>query len=207
MSYWRQPRGPMRRRTLTPAKLADAAVDVLDGEGEQALSMRRVADVLDVVPSSLYGHVRGRDDLCDLALDRALERDLGGLLSAAEKDAAEVAVAWFDHLTRHPWAASFVLERTPLGPAYLTLADVLCRLVSAAGVPPADVLGRAYAITAMVAGHAVAHHNARHRDAAGYDDVELSDVPHLAGAVADSAGDWSAVVRQGVQALLGTPAR
>lgn len=76
MSYWlAEPRGRVRRRVLTGTALADAAVEILDGEGPEALSMRRVAELLGVAQSSLYGHVRGRDDLRDLALDRVLGRD------------------------------------------------------------------------------------------------------------------------------------
>ncbi len=209
MSYWlAEPRGRVHRRVLTSAALADAAVDVLDREGPQALSMRRVADVLGVAQSSLYGHVRGRDDLHDLALDHALGRELDRLLHDAGDDVVALALGWFGHLTRHPWAVPLVLERTPLGPSYLALADELCRLLTAAGVPVPEVLGRSYAITALVAGHAIAHENARdtRRADLGYEAVELSSSPHLASAVSGFAGDWPDVVRRGVASLAGASA-
>ncbi|WP_282770263.1 TetR/AcrR family transcriptional regulator [Saccharomonospora viridis] len=204
MSYWlAEPRGRVRRRVLTGTALADAAVEILDGEGPEALSMRRVAELLGVAQSSLYGHVRGRDDLRDLALDRVLGRELDGLLADAGDDVVALAVNWFDHLVRHPWAAPLVLERTPLGPSYLALADELCRLLAEAGVPAHEVLGRSYSITALVAGHAIAHENARRarRAGLGYEAVELSSSPHLASAVSGFAGGWPDVVRRGVEAL------
>jgi AcrR family transcriptional regulator len=207
MSYWlAEPRGRLRRRVLTGTALADAAVEILDGEGPEALSMRRIAELLGVAQSSLYGHVRGRDDLCDLALDRVLGRELDGLLADAGDDVVELAIGWFGHLTRHPWAAPLVLERTPLGPSYLALADELCRLLAKAGVPAREVLGRSYSITALVAGHAIAHENARGARAPGYEAVELSSSPHLASAVSGFAGDWPDVVRRGVAALVGATA-
>lgn len=205
MSYWTaEPRGRQRRRVLTSDALAEAAIRVLDAEGQHALSMRRVADELGVAQSSLYGHVRGRDDLLDLALDHAMGRELAELTRAAGGNAATLAVAWFHHLTRHQWAAPLVLERTPQGPSYLTLADRLCHLLRATGIPDDDVLGRAYTITAMVAGHAIAHENARRADL-GYDTVDLTAYPDLAVATEAFARSWSEVVRHGVMALLGHP--
>jgi AcrR family transcriptional regulator len=204
MSYWTaEPRGRERKRLLTSGALAEAAVRVLDAEGTQALSMRRLADELGVAQSSLYGHVRGRDDLLDLALDHALARELEELTRAAGADLAMLAVAWFHHLTRHPWAASLVLERTLLGPSYLTLADRLCHLLHAAGTPADNVLGLAYAVTAMAAGHAIAHENARAD--IGYDAVDLAPYPNLAAATGAFAQGWPDVVRGGVASLLARP--
>ncbi|MEY7970685.1 hypothetical protein AB8O38_01645 [Saccharomonospora xinjiangensis] len=102
--------------------------------------------------------------------------------------------------------APLVLERTPLGPSYVALADELCGLLASSGVPADDVLGRSYAITAMVAGHAIAFENARGARQ-GYEAVDLSSSPHLAVAVSRFAGDWAEVVRRGVMSLVGVTAR
>lgn len=190
---------------LTAAALAEAAVAVLDDGGAPALSMRTVAQRLGVAPASLYGHVRGRDDLLDLALDHALGTELAELTATAGDDVTALALGWFDHLVRHPWAAPLVLERTPLGPSYLSLADELCRLLRLAGTAADEVLGRSYAITAMVAGHAIAYDNARraHHAAPGYSAVALDSFPHLEDAAARFPHRWTDVVRQGVGLLVG----
>jgi hypothetical protein len=66
------------------------------------------------------------------------------------------------------------------------------------------VLGRAYAVTAMVARHAIAHENARRAHPAdfGYDAVDLAPFPHLAMATEAFARSWSEMVRRGVTSLL-----
>ncbi|GAA1079376.1 helix-turn-helix domain-containing protein [Nocardiopsis composta] len=203
MSYWVSPSTQQRERRLSVSRIARAAARVLDRGGEGALSTRSVADELGVAPSSLYRHVRTKDHLLDLALDEVLARDLdrvtgGGL------DAPHLLTRWFAHLTEHPWAAPAVLARTPLGPAYLRLADELCRALGDAGVPPRQVLARSYSLTALVAGLAIAHthHRGAQRPEDGYP-VDLGSAPHLAEAVAAAQVGWERTVRDSVTRLAG----
>lgn len=203
MSYWTaEPRGRARRRVLTAESIAEAVAGLLDREGAAALSMRTVAAELGIAQSSLYGHVRGRDDLLDLALDHALGAELNGFATAAGDDVVELAVGWFEHLVRHRWAAPLVLERTPLGPSYLALADELCRLLLLAGVAVEEVLGRSFALTTLVAGQAIAYgHTGRARADFGYAATSLEGYPQLAAASARFTHGWTDVVRRGVAAL------
>lgn len=55
---------PTRTR-LSRRIILDAALELVDRTGPEGLSMRRVAEELDVTAMSLYGHVRGREDLLD----------------------------------------------------------------------------------------------------------------------------------------------
>lgn len=63
------PRTGSRGPALTRERIVAATVALLDGQGAQGLSMRKLADSLDVHATSLYWHVSHRDDLLDLALD------------------------------------------------------------------------------------------------------------------------------------------
>ncbi|MFC6929926.1 TetR/AcrR family transcriptional regulator [Actinomadura yumaensis] len=58
------------RRPLTQDGIVAAAVRVLDAEGLDGVTMRRVAQELDTGPASLYAHVSGKDELNELMLDR-----------------------------------------------------------------------------------------------------------------------------------------
>ncbi|WP_051065547.1 TetR/AcrR family transcriptional regulator [Nocardiopsis potens] len=203
MSYWVSPSARQRERRLSAPGIARAAARVLDRGGEEALSVRSVAEELGTAPSSLYRHVRTKDHLIDLALDEVLARDLDRVAGGGP-DAPELLARWFAHLAEHPWAAPAVLARTPLGPTYLRLADALCRAIGEAGVPEEEVLARSYSLTALVAGLAIAH--AHHRDApapeAGYP-VALDSAPHLAEAVAAARLGWERTVRDGAARLIG----
>lgn len=72
-----QPRPKSRRERPAKAALSqrvivDAALRLVDSEGLDAVTMRRVAQELDTGPASLYVYVRSRRHLLDLLLDRVM---------------------------------------------------------------------------------------------------------------------------------------
>jgi TetR/AcrR family transcriptional regulator, tetracycline repressor protein len=96
------------QRGLTRHRLVHAALEVVQGEGLEGLSMRALADRLDVKAASLYWHVRDRRELVELLADSILETvpatpgrtgwrqavlDVGAALSrrvAAQRDADRI---------------------------------------------------------------------------------------------------------------------
>ena len=60
-----------RKSRLTREKIAAAALAIADKEGFEAVSMRRVAQELEVGTMSLYYYVKTKDDLI-AAMDDAL---------------------------------------------------------------------------------------------------------------------------------------
>lgn len=52
-----------KQRIITRDEIFDAAVALIDAEGLQALSMRRLAESTGVAPMTLYGFVASKDDL------------------------------------------------------------------------------------------------------------------------------------------------
>ena len=54
-----------RKRTLSRELITNTALDVVARDGLAALSMRRLAQELDVWPMSLYRHFRDKEDLLD----------------------------------------------------------------------------------------------------------------------------------------------
>lgn len=121
---WRVPvtaprHGP--RQGLSTDGIVDAATALADAEGLDAVTMRRVAASMGVVPMTLYTYVPGKAELLDLMLDAAYQRmrraDTGGQpwrqrLSAV---AAENRVLF----EAHPWAAAISTVRPPLGPGLM----------------------------------------------------------------------------------------
>lgn len=72
----------MPRAGLTPQRVTDAAVRLVDEEGSQALSLTRLAGELGVAPPSLYKHVGGLEDLLGRVAAQAVEM-LAEALSAS----------------------------------------------------------------------------------------------------------------------------
>lgn len=64
---------------IHPGALADAAYEIVRDEGADAVTMRTVATRLGVRAPSLYFHVRGREELLQLVIERGLE-ELGAML-------------------------------------------------------------------------------------------------------------------------------
>lgn len=62
-----------RRAPLSVGRVLDAAVALADAEGIDALTVRRLADVLGVHPTSLYNHVASKEALLAGVVDRLFE--------------------------------------------------------------------------------------------------------------------------------------
>lgn len=61
---------PRRERPLTRTELLDAALGIVDSEGLEALTMRRLADAVGVEAMSLYHHVPSKDALLNWTVER-----------------------------------------------------------------------------------------------------------------------------------------
>src|SRR5881392_2982848 len=91
------------RVPLTRQRITDAALRLMDAEGLDAVSMRRVAREVGVEAMSLYNHVRDKDDLLQGVCERIMssyELPTGGgdWLDRAKAGARE----WRRLLQAHP---------------------------------------------------------------------------------------------------------
>src|SRR5262245_55293692 len=67
------PAGSRRERELLDRdRIVDAAIALADRDGLDSLSMRRLGQELGAGATSLYWHVRSKDELLDLVLDRII---------------------------------------------------------------------------------------------------------------------------------------
>ncbi len=117
----RPSRGP--KPGLTLDRIVEAAVQVADAEGLEAVSMRRVATELGTGAMSLYRYVPGKAELLDLMLDRVQRPGAdphaalgdGTWRSALEALARETLALY----RRHPWLLQVNQSRPILGPGAL----------------------------------------------------------------------------------------
>lgn len=100
------------------------ALNHADEAGLEGLTMRRLAQVLDVAPMALYRHVANKDDLVDGLIDLVFGEvelptaDLGWKAWMRER-----AIAVRQTLVRHPWATGLMESRRQPGPATLRHHD------------------------------------------------------------------------------------
>jgi TetR/AcrR family transcriptional regulator, tetracycline repressor protein len=93
----------VEREPLTRERIVAAALRVMDAEGLEAVSMRRIGRELGVEAMSLYNHVADKDDLLRGVRERVLsEFDAGEPTGDWRADARRAARAWRTVLRSHP---------------------------------------------------------------------------------------------------------
>jgi AcrR family transcriptional regulator len=111
--------GPDRGR-LTRAQIVDAAIAIADAEGAEALSMRRIAQVLRAGTMSLYWHISSKEQLLDLMRDMLMAEVVVPEPSGDWRaDLWAIASSTREMLKRHAWLMDFTGGRPPLGPTTL----------------------------------------------------------------------------------------
>lgn len=129
-----------RKRRLSREQIVAGAVALLDADGVEGFSMRRLAARLKVAPMSIYEHVAGKEDILDLALDAAFaEIEPGGSTDGDWR--ATVAHQLTEGrrvMHRHPWMATLIGSRPLLGTATLERSERFYAALHRAGLtgPP-----------------------------------------------------------------------
>jgi AcrR family transcriptional regulator len=145
-----------RKPGMTVERIVAAAVAIADADGVAALSMRRVAEALDVGTMSLYRYLPGKAELHELMLDAVMGE--GGL---PEPDPAgwRASLATFarDSLAgyrRHPWLVDASLSRGLMGPNQTAVLDALLRTVGGLGLTGGQMMAVVGAVISYVRGQA-----------------------------------------------------
>lgn len=135
--WWSPPNRGKARTTLNRDLIVDAAIRVLNAEGLDGLSMRRVAQELGTGAATLYWHITGKDQLIDLILDRVMAE-----IELPEPDPGRwrEQVAEFAHQGRAVFGryrdlGRATLGRVPLGPNMMRITEWLLALLRGAGIP------------------------------------------------------------------------
>jgi AcrR family transcriptional regulator len=111
------------------------ALRILDDEGREALTMRRLAASLEVEAASLYAHVASKDELVDAVLDRVLG---GVVLPEPGAEARAALIAGFSSyrgtLRPHPSVVLLMTERARTSGSQIRLAQRSIELLRGAGL-------------------------------------------------------------------------
>lgn len=126
---------PTRRPPLDVEQIVRAALELLDEQGLDALSMRHLAERLGVKAASLYWYVRDKSELLALMADAI----------AGQARAPDAALPWRARvealleesrrvLMLHRDGARVMMETPPFGPNRLRLIDMMFQALLAAGL-------------------------------------------------------------------------
>jgi AcrR family transcriptional regulator len=141
---WRATR-PRRASSLTPGRIVDAAIRVLDADGLDGLTMRRLADELGTAPGSLYRHFESREAVLvavhDEVIGQMLDFDPPGKTWAER--VSNYARAQRLLLRHRPYLAAIWCTTEQLGPNALRGRERAVQLALDSGFP-ADAAARGY---------------------------------------------------------------
>jgi AcrR family transcriptional regulator len=148
--WWRPPRAGRRRQPLSRAVIVDAAVRILDADGVDSLTVRRLAQELDTGAATLYWHIASKDELGELVYDHVM-----GEIELPEPDPSrwqeqtkDLARQAHRVMLSHNDVVRLSVGRIPAGPNMLRIIEWSLDLLRKAGVPdqPAayfgDIFGR-----------------------------------------------------------------
>lgn len=130
------PRTPRRTQALSRDVIVTTAIEILDAEGEDALTLKALTVRLTTGYGAIYHHVADRDDLLSAATDHVIARIAADLVADAEPRQAlrAVALGLFDAIDAHPWVGA-QLTREPWRPALLDIYEAVGEQLQALGVP------------------------------------------------------------------------
>jgi TetR/AcrR family transcriptional regulator, tetracycline repressor protein len=148
----------MPRRGLTRDEVLGAAVKLVDEEGLESLSMRRLGQALGVEAMSLYNHVKSKEDL----LDGVHGAILGGVKPPPRRGpwtarARALAHAVRDALRAHPRALVLFGTRPAVAPTSMALFEEALEVIAGTGLPAGERLQVVQALLSYVVGSTLWH--------------------------------------------------
>ncbi|GAA1621742.1 TetR/AcrR family transcriptional regulator C-terminal domain-containing protein [Nonomuraea maheshkhaliensis] len=136
-SVWARPRPQREQPSLSRDRIVSEAIQLLDAEGIDALSMRSLGARLGAGATSLYRHVANKDELIELVVD-----EIYGEVRVPAADLAHWRAAVTDSahslrsmVLRHPWVVSVLgqVGLAYLGPNLMRQSERMLALFRAAG--------------------------------------------------------------------------
>jgi AcrR family transcriptional regulator len=156
MDLWMRDEPGQRQARFTRAELAQTAIRIVDAEGLDALSMRRLAAELGAGTMTLYHYVRTKDELLTLVNDEVMAELLlpEGYELPTEWQEAIIVVATRsrDAMRRHPWVFD-VSGDLGMGPNSVKHMDQTLQAVDGIDAPLTTKLDVVLAIDEYVLGY------------------------------------------------------
>lgn len=185
----------MASRSTTPSapgrpklpfeRIVRGALDIVDDQGADALTLRRLAESLGSSTATLYRHVSGRAELVGHVIEHVygeVDVDPDALAGMPWPLACEqIAKAIFAAVARHPNLAPLLAEAVPTGPHAMALRELSLSVLLAGGLSPAEARTFTATLGRFVIGFATQlHDDPEHRAAEARAGARLVAAdPHL----------------------------
>lgn len=149
----RSQRSDRRTDALSKERIVEAAIEILDNEGEGALTFRALAARLATGSGAIYWHVTNKNDLLAAATEQVIARVMTDV--TGEPDPREtiraVALGLYDTIDAHPWVGA-QLAREPWQFAMLHIFEGIGGPLLTLGVPERAQFDSASALLSYILG-------------------------------------------------------
>ncbi|WP_354637515.1 TetR/AcrR family transcriptional regulator C-terminal domain-containing protein [Kitasatospora camelliae] len=182
-----------KRVGLTRDAVLRAALELVDRDGVEKLSMRRLGAELGVEAMTLYHYLPNKAALLDGLVELVVSAVRPDPDLPAERWRAHLrgfAVAFRAELLRHPGVMTLVATRPVRSAAALRAVEDTAAALGRAGIGPVEALRVVNSVATLAIGHCLAEAAATpgHPDQAGDEALDLAEFPTLAAAVAGGLG-------------------
>lgn len=138
---WSSARPRRRARSARPPldreQIATAGLRIVDEEGADALSLRRLADELGVAPMSIYWHVKDKAEVLELIGHQVFaEIEIPALRGDWRDQLRDLHRAMLAGVLGHPNTTDILIGRARYGPGGLALFERILSILLAAGFSP-----------------------------------------------------------------------
>jgi AcrR family transcriptional regulator len=152
-------RSRRKRGSLSAEQIIDAALSILDHEGESALTFARLGEELQAAPTAVYRHFASREHLITAIADHLDGISLAGYVPTDDWRADLDNLAWRAWRTAvaHPAAAAISLNLITNGMNELRAVDAVLRALHHAGFSGTEAVLQYQVYATMVLGAAAAN--------------------------------------------------
>jgi AcrR family transcriptional regulator len=195
------------REPLTREKIVEKALELLDAEGVEGLSMRHLGEALGVEAMALYHHFPNKDAILDGVVTRIIE-ETGPAMPLESADWKAVMLSGPASAGRaiaaHPKAGWLFLGRQYSTAESLQMLEAPLAILRSAGFEGQDLVDAAHAVFAYTAGWYVLA-SGQGGSWSGPDDEAIAAAAAaapLSSSLAPELRDWSRGMDEGLMALL-----
>lgn len=142
-----------RTEALSKERIVAAAIEILDAQGEDALTFRALATRLATGSGAIYWHVANKHELLGAATDQVMARVMAEAMRRPEsRDALRtLAAGVFDAIDARPWVGAH-LSRDPWQGAVLRMLESIGTRLQAMRIPEGALFHAASALMSYILG-------------------------------------------------------
>ncbi|MFM0596282.1 TetR/AcrR family transcriptional regulator [Paraburkholderia dilworthii] len=142
-----------REDSLSPERIIEAAIEVLDSSGEKGLTFRALSERLATGPGAIYWHIASKGELLTAACDAIVAQTMNTPVDGTTPEATirALALAMFDAIDEHPWVGS-ALTRAPGQLPMVRVFERIGQQLRALGVPVEEEWATVSAVLSYILG-------------------------------------------------------